>query len=137
MPNVARKSPVAVHEMPAREIYVYYVPRAIDDETGQELAHSAIPGVESIGIIVLTPNEEKAAARRAGDQQHALAFEIAKAALAEYNGSKVASHDGSADKAFTDMGPQGRRLLMEAYVDLTGVDDTVVAGFLTSRKIKA
>lgn len=136
MPN-ARKSPVAIHELPAREVYVYEVPRAFDEETGEELARSAIHGVESIGIIVLTPNEEKAAARRAGDQQHALAFEIAKAALAEYNGAKVSAHDGSADKAFTDMGPQGRRLLMEAYVDLTGVDDTIVAGFKASRQIKA
>jgi hypothetical protein len=132
---------------PPREIYVYDSPRkpALDDE-GAQLAddkgqplwteETAIPGVESIGIVMLTPKEEKEAMRRAGDDQSAMIFEIIKSSLAEFNGVTVHMHDGTREKALTDMGPRGRRLLMEAINDLGAVDDDVVSDFLASRRVK-
>lgn len=124
-------------DLPAREVYRFKIPRVVvvDEDTKErtETEASRIPGVESMGIVELTPNEEKTAAIRAGDQPNALGFEIIKIALVEYNGKPVRLSDGSLEKALFDMGPKGRQLLMTAYTDLTGMDDDLITDFKASR----
>lgn len=119
-------------DLPAREVHRFKVPRVMDKD-GEPTERSRIPGVESMGIVELTPYEDKTAAIRSGDKPNALAFEIIRIALVEYNGVPVHQGDASVDKALHDMGPKGRQLLMLAYNDLTGVDDDIIEDFKASR----
>lgn len=150
MPAPKRRPPQA--DLPAREVFTYAAPMLPEmipgpdgdlivklDDDGETVYSNApkFPGVYSIGVVVLTPNEEKTAMRRCQNDPPAMAYELAKAAMVEFNGKPLVDHDGSKDKAFSEMGPKGRRLLLEAYGDLTGVEDDDVTGFLASRRVKA
>lgn len=111
-------------EKTPRPVYVYNLP-------------ASVAGViSSIGIVELTANEELMAAKRAAGDTHRLAYELALQSLAEVNGNPVALKDGSADKAFNDMGPKVRQLLMQAYAKIHGPEDSVVADFLQSQTVR-
>jgi len=108
----------------ARPVYTYDIPAPLAN------------GITSIGIVELTTQEELMAAKRAAGDTHRLAYELTMQSLAEVNGSPVKLMDGSADKAFNDMGPKVRQLVMQAYGRLHGPEDSIVEGFLGSQKVK-
>lgn len=114
---------------PRREVYEYTVPEG----AGIPFRGAAL---KSVGIVQLLLSEEEAAHNRVGVKVGNLAFALAKAAIREVNGQPVKVEDGSQDAAWSDMGPQGRSLVMEAYVDVHSTTDQVSKSFLASRKVK-
>ncbi len=76
------------------------------------------------------------AAKRAGTDPIRLVYESAKQAIVEINGQAVSLADGSVDKAFDEMGPQVRNLVMTAYGQLHTPPDEAVEGFLSSQTVR-
>lgn len=93
--------------------------------------------ITTIGILELLPGEELMAAKRAGDDSAAQAFELAKQALAEVNGTPCTVGDGSADIWFANMCPQLRALVVTAYTDVNTPTKADAADFLKGRRIKS
>lgn len=92
--------------------------------------------IKTIGLKMLTPLEEKTAARRANGDQIRLAYELAFESLAEINGKVLKTSDGSADKAWGEMHAKVRNLVMLAYSELAAPDEAISTSFLKSRKSK-
>ena len=93
-------------------------------------------GITSIGVIKLTSQEELMAAKRAHNDSHKLAYELALQSLAEINGQRVSLADGTADTAFKDMDPQVRQLVLQAYADQHVPEEADVRDFRASRRVK-
>lgn len=89
----------------------------------------------TLGLVVLKAKEELDAHKRGGIGVQ-LVYELAKQALREVNGAAVSLKDGSADRAWSKIGPQGRALVINAYQDLHGPKEAAVESFLASRKRK-
>lgn len=113
-------------ETPARAHYTYKLPAVIAKKTG----------VNSITIIELTAGEELMAAKRTQQDPMRLAFESALQSLVAVNGSPVNLVDGSADRAWQQMHPQARHLVMRAYDQLHNVAKKEVDDFLGSQTIE-
>ena len=108
----------------ARQVYTYTVPVK---QSGK---------VKKVGLVELTVQEELMAAKRAQGDSHRLAYELSLQSLREIDGQAVSVGDGSADKAFNEMGPKVRQLVMQAYVKIHGAEDSDAADFLSSQEIK-
>lgn len=108
----------------ARPVHIFEVPQSVPSE------------IRTLGVVELTANEELQATRRVAGDQFRLAYELALASLVEVDGQAVKLSDGTADKAFNDMGPRGRQLLMQAYHKVNGVEQEQTASFLSSQKIR-
>ena len=91
---------------------------------------------KKIGLVELTVHEELMAAKRAQGDSHRLAYELSMQALREIDGNPVSVGDGSAVKAFNDMGPKIRQLVMQAYVKIHAAEDDDAKDFLSSQEIK-
>lgn len=123
-------APLAVNTVaePPREVYEYEVPEDLREETSD--------GVATLGIVLLTPNEEKLALRRCNGDAFAMAFELAKASLREVNGIRVYGHDGSQEAAYARCHPKTRALLTGAYSELSTPEEAQSRAFLKSRRVK-
>jgi hypothetical protein len=99
------------------------------------------PGISSaikqVGLIELTADEELMATKRSRQDNVRLAYELAKQSLTEINGNKISIADGSADKAWNEMSPKLRNLVIRAYAELHAPPDEEADDFLKSRKARA
>lgn len=93
-------------------------------------------GIKKVGLIELTADEELQATRRSRGDTHRLAYELAKQSLSEVNGEKVGLANGSVDKAWNDMSPKIRNLVLTAYAELHAPPENAAEAFLKSRKVK-
>jgi len=91
---------------------------------------------KTAGLVELSSAEELQAVKRSGGQAGALAYELAKAALAEMDGLPVSLGDGSTDLAWEKLGQQGRNLILQAYSEISAPADGVAEAFLASRQVK-
>lgn len=112
-----------------REVNEFEVPEGI------AASYNGVP-VRSIGLISLRASEEAKAHKRAAGVAVRLAYELAKQSLYEVNGQRVSLEDGSADTAFSDMGPVVRSLILQAYAEIHTPEEDATASFLGSRKRK-
>lgn len=95
---------------------------------------ASIPGdIRAIGLVEITAAEELQAEARCKGASDKRASEMAKAALAEVNGTRVHFYDGSVDKAWAGMHPKVRTLIASAWVKLHLADDREVEDFFASR----
>lgn len=95
---------------------------------------ASIPGdIRTIGLVEITAAEELQAEARCKGASDKRASEMAKSALAEVNGQRVAFHDASVDKAWNNMHPKVRTLVATAWVKLHLADDNEVEDFFASR----
>src|SRR5688572_22698283 len=89
---------------------------------GAVLPEEMDPGmveVKTVGLVLLTPAEEKHAVSRCRGDTSKLAYELSQMSLAEVNGVAVVDHDGSVDRAMLQMHPVIRTLVMQAYAELS------------------
>lgn len=124
---------------PAREVYEYEVPEELA-EYAALTPEGTVPSFgpfKTIGLHLLTPLEEKAGSQRCNGDPMRLAYELTIVSLAEINGRSVRGHDGSQDRAFFEMHPKIRALVMQAYSELSVPTETATASFLKSRRVKA
>lgn len=108
-----------------RPIYEYDLPEAIAAEVG----------FSTIGVQVLTGNEYEMALNRTRGNPMRLAMELPKAALAAVGGQRVSLADGSADKAWEQLGPKGRELVTVVYGELHTTEAQQTEAFLKSRRV--
>jgi len=108
----------------ARPIYRYDIPSPL-----------AAAGVSKVGLVQLTSSEELQATKRARNDTHRLAYELAKQSLVEVNGDRVSSADGSVDTAWDQMPPKVRTLVMTAYGNLHAPEEADIDAFLKSQRV--
>lgn len=105
----------------SRPVFTYTVPEKMAD------------GVKSIGLVQLTAHEEMMSAKRAGSDPIRLVYEQVKQSMVEVNSQAVSLADGTADRAFDQMGPRVRSLVMTAFTRLHTPEESDLEVFLTSR----
>lgn len=111
--------------MTTRAEYTYELPAKLQQTLG----------VKTLTLVELNAEEEMMATKRSRNDPVRLAWELPKEALRAINGARVGSVDGSIDKAWNDMHPKVRALVMQAYNDLHNPVQTDVADFLASRAV--
>ena len=120
-------------KQPARVRYAYAIPANLVPQN---------KGVTHLGIYEITTGEELMATKRAGGNPIRLAYELSLEALrfvgtADANGAvtwtPVNTGDGSADRAYAQLHPKVRNLLMSAYNELHSTKEEEVGSFLGSR----
>lgn len=112
---------------PEREIYRYTVPAGMARRSG----------IKTIGMVLLTPNDERMATARAGNEAYKLVHELAKAALREVDGKPVMTADGTADGFWERAHPQLRNLIVHTYNSLHNPPSEEVDDFLQSVEVTA
>lgn len=110
----------------SRAVHLFTVPSRLAAETG----------VREVGLTTLNADEELMAAKRGHKDSAKIATELAKAALVEADGNKLASADGSVDSFWKNLDPRLRQLVLTAYADLHGADEEDAESFLKSRKTR-
>lgn len=107
----------------SRVVNVFQVPQSVSNEAG----------VRSLGLVVLTTNEEMMAFQRGKRDGAKVTLELAKAAVVEVDGKPISLADGSADSFWLRIHPKLRQLVMEAYASLHGAEQAEVESFLASK----
>lgn len=119
---------------PSREVITYDIPPGLAPFAVTE----SFGPIASIGIVLLSPLEEKKAASRTKGDAMQLAYELGQASLYEVNGRlRVQDSDGSRDKLWGELHPKLRNLVMQAYAAEAVADDASSEAFLGSRKVRA
>lgn len=93
-------------------------------------------GIQSVGLVELTGDEEIMATKRAHGDHMRLGLELAKQSLVAVNGAKVSLADGSTDRAWETMGPKLRNMVLTAYAELHSAPDEAIQSFLKSRRTR-
>ncbi len=106
-----------------RPIYRYTIPANIAN------------GTKSVGLVLLTTDEELRATKRSHTDTHRLAYELSKQALVEVDGKPVNEGDGSIDTAWDAMSPKVRGLVLVAYASLHTPEDEETTSFLKSQQV--
>lgn len=124
----------------SRVIYEYDVPDDDDGLYGETTINFG--SIRKVGLKLLTPLEEKSAARSCHGDAMLLAFELAKRSVAEITNEHgeifaIRVHDSSVDECWHQMHPKIRSLVMQAYAENASPSNGTTSSFLGSRKIKA
>ena len=125
------ESAAALHERaqpkpkPARPMFRFTIPVKLQGQ-----------GVTEVGLVQLTSNEELQATKRAVNDTHRLAYELAKESLREVDGNPVGAADGSIDAVWKDMHPKIRTLIMTAYGELHAPEKDEIDSFLQSQRVE-
>lgn len=120
----------------SRETYVYDIPEEMK-EAGTNKCFGGTLAVESVGLKLLLPNEERMVGKRCGDDKFRLAYELAKESMVEVNDQVVSTAEGTADEWWSKFHPQIRQLVMTAYAELNTPPDGAAKDFLESRRVKS
>jgi len=110
---------------PPRPIFEHDVPPSLAAESG----------IQQIGLHIITGNEYEMALGRVRGTPARLALELPKQSLASVNGKRVSLADGSADRAWEQMGPKLRELVTAAYGELHQPAAEEAVAFLKSRRV--
>lgn len=90
-------------------------------------------GIKNFTLKELTANDEMNSAKRSGQDVMRLPFELAKAAIAEYQAEggpiPVSVADETIDIFLERMGPQGRNLVMDAYQKVSSPGGGAISTF--------
>ncbi len=109
-----------------RALHLFDVPKSIGEAIG----------VQQVGLVELTAEEELMATKRAQGDAFRLAYELAKEALRSIDGRVLTAADGSTDVAWSKMGAKLRQLVMSAYNVLHSPKQEEQASFLGSRQVQ-
>ena len=126
--EVAQAAQAAVAAKPLRAVTTFSIPAALQSPYA------------SIGLVELETGEELMAARRAGSEPMALAYELTKQSIYEVTDAgtsaprQVTLADASTDEVWRRSGPKLRQLLMQAYSLLHTPGNDVEQDFLKSRR---
>lgn len=107
----------------ARPIHRFTIPEALAN------------GIEEVGLVQLTSNEELRATKRSRNDTHRLAYELTKQSLVEVNGDPVKEGDGSVDAAWSSMEPKVRTLVLAAFGELHTPEEEDLSNFLKSQQV--
>lgn len=138
-PSGSNSTPFQDSAPRSRVLFEYNIP----DEDG---LHSEVTqefgSLRSIGVQLLSPLQEKAAAAAAKGDGIQLAFELARRSIAEVTNSEDEVHqirqaDTSSDRLWGQMHPKIRSLVVQAYSENAAPSESASTSFLSSRKIKA
>lgn len=110
-------------EASSRPVYRFTIPERVSN------------GISEIGMVQLTSDEELRATKRARNDSHRLAYELAQQALIEVNQETVKEGDGSRDAVWTKMDPKIRLLVISAYGELHTPEQDDIDAFLKSQKV--
>jgi hypothetical protein len=108
--------------------YEYDVPEALQD--------TAWGKITTICVRELRPEDEMIAAKRAGGDSTAMAFQLAKMSLVRINDTAITTADESADRAWRDIGPKLRNLVIAAYGEANMAGESDSRNFLKTKKTK-
>lgn len=111
-----------------REVYKFAVPDRVVAELGDK-------AIKTIGLVVLTSEEELRATKRAGGDSARLAWELAKQSLTRVDATVLREDDGSIDSAWRSMHPKIRMLVLTAYTKLHTPEQSEIDDFLGSQKV--
>lgn len=117
-------NPEAAPTKRSRPVHTYKLPKRLAN------------GIQTIGMVLLTPDEEIQANKRARGDNAKLAFELMKQSIAEINEKPVSLADGSIDEAWQKMESPVRQLIASAYSELNKVEEEDEESFLKSRVTK-
>lgn len=92
-------------------------------------------GIKTITIMELSPSEEIRAAKRAENDAFTLVQEMAKEAIKQVDARAVSSGDESVDIVWSQLGPVGRSLVMNAIQAISQPQKNDMQSFLKSRKV--
>lgn len=92
-------------------------------------------GISKIAIMELSPNDEIRAAKRSENDAYTLVQELAKEAIKEVDGRPVSTGDETCDIVWSQLGPVGRSLVMNAVQALSQPEKDTLKSFLNSRKV--
>ena len=95
-----------------------------------------LPTGQVVGIVELTIDEEMMAAKRSGNDPMKLAWELAQESFRALDGAKLSTGDGSANRAFADLPPKARALIVTAYQNVNNPPQTELDAFLKSHSIQ-
>lgn len=123
----------------SRLVIEYDVPN--DDGLWDEQTLS-FGSIRVIGIKLLSPLEEKAAAQGANNEPLLLAFELGRRSLCEITNDRgeviqVYSHDATNEQLWAQMHPKLRSLVMNAYAENSSPSPKAAETFRQSRRVKA
>lgn len=126
----------------SRVIFEYDIPDQRDEDNLHAETTLSFGSIRSIGLKLLTPLEERDAARAASGDPLLLAFELARRSVGEVtneNGEtiKVHNHDATSDELWAQVHPKIRSLVMQAYSENASPKNVTSTSFLASRRIKA
>jgi hypothetical protein len=111
-----------------RAIYEYTLPEELQ---GQDNFIK-----KTIGLVKLKMSEEVKCAERSGSNQVKLSYLFLRDALVEVDGRKVNKGDGEDETILENCDAAVRSMLLEAYADMSTVENKQVKKFLGSRTIK-
>lgn len=109
----------------SRPIYTFTLPPDI----------AKASGLKTIGLIELNAGEEMNATRRARNEPIRLAAELPMESLRMADSAKLSMSDGTAEKVWEALGPQGRSLVIMAYGELHTPDERLIDSFMKSRTV--
>lgn len=112
-----------------RLVYTYDVPPSCQVEL------EGFGKVLTVGLVLLTAEEEILAAKRSHNSNYRTAHELSKACLYLINNTRV-SMASNADEVWSNIPPKLRTLIVTAYADLHNPNEEETAGFMVSRVAK-
>ncbi len=120
---------IRVQSRANRPVFTYPIP---------EDARATV-GIDSIGMVALTFDEEmQVMALMKGSNTGAavkVQYELAKKSLQEVNGQALPLVGEARDRAWSDMTPQARTLVLRAYNDIHTLEKDVEKDFLKGKTI--
>lgn len=111
-----------------RAIYEYTLPEELQGQDGHVK--------KTIGLVKLRMSEEVRAAERSGANQVKLSYMFLRDALVEVDGRKVNKGEGEDETILENCDAAIRSMMLEAYADMSTVENKQVKKFLGSRTIK-
>lgn len=108
-----------------RPMHVFTVPAAL----------TSVVGMKKIGMVELTGDEELLVQRRIGAEVTRIGYEMAKESLRMLDEKPVSTSDGSADRAWNQMHPKGRALVVQAYGQIHQTKREETEAFLASHTL--
>ena len=113
----------------ARAVNLFTIPEHLVEE-----------GIDEIGMITMSADEELAAYKRSGGDTAKLATELVKTCLVEASAGgvpqKLSLADGSVDGFWKKLDPRVRQLVMTAYAELHTAKEEDAKSFTKSRRVR-
>lgn len=146
-PGMSRPQPSQSQQVPglqdnaprSRVLIEYDVP---DEDGLWGETTTGFGSIRTFGIKLLTPLEEKDAARASSGDTMSLAYELARRSVGQVINERAESitiheHDGTSMELWAQLHPKLRSLIMQAYSENAAPSNGASARFLASRRIKA
>ena len=109
-----------------RSVFTYKIPGTVIGDGSPD---------RTIGLVQITKRDEDTAFKRAKNESHRVAYEIAALSLAFIDGKAVNVAEAEAETFLDSIGPQGRILVIAAVNKLHTVPDETMQDFLQAVEV--